>query len=78
MAHKCPSYCHKCPDLGGKIMPSCYGTVVYADGWTDLSRCVCDRDKKGETDLLNDRIELLERKVAELMGKVEQLTQATS
>jgi hypothetical protein len=74
MSHKCPPYCHKCPELGGKIMPACYGTAVYADGWEDISRCTCDRDKKGESDMTNDRIALLERKVAELMGKIEQLS----
>ena len=73
MAHKCPSYCHKCPELGGDVMPGCYGTVVYGDGLKDLTRCTCSRDKRGEADLVNDRITLLERKVAELTSRLERM-----
>jgi len=54
-------------------MPSCYGTAVYGDGY-DLERCTCDRRKKSSRDdLVDDRITLLERKVAILTGEVERL-----
>ena len=39
MPHKCPSWCHKCPDMEGYIMPGCVGGAVYSD----LDHCTCDR-----------------------------------
>jgi len=42
MAHRpCPSYCHRCPDLGGEIMPGCMGTAAMAHGPHDMSYCTC-------------------------------------
>lgn len=42
LAHVCPSYCHRCPELRDMVMPMCYGSVTgYGDEY-DLSACTCD------------------------------------
>lgn len=41
LKHKnCPGYCHHCPDLGGRVMPFCYGTINNTDPYS-LSGCHC-------------------------------------
>jgi hypothetical protein len=55
--HKCPPWCHRCPDMGGDVMPMCWGTI-HDD---DLERCTCNRPSRRRTTLvttlkLGDRI----------------------
>jgi hypothetical protein len=38
--HNCPNWCHKCPELGGDILPICWGSVAW--GSSDLSHCCCE------------------------------------
>ena len=35
----CGGACHRCPDLGGEIMPGCYGGMYALDG------CYCRPNK---------------------------------
>jgi hypothetical protein len=41
--HKCPDYCHRCPLLGGQIMPGCMGTAANVGKPHDMGSCTCDR-----------------------------------
>lgn len=37
--HKCPPWCHKCPDLKGDVLPVCWGSIHR----NDLLACYCSR-----------------------------------
>ena len=39
--HSCPSFCHKCPDMGWHVMPGCMGTAAWAHDQDDMSACDC-------------------------------------
>ncbi len=34
---ECPRRCHRCPDLGGEVMPWCWNGTIYGD----LDGCLC-------------------------------------
>jgi hypothetical protein len=62
--HKCPDWCHKCPDIEGHIMPVCWGTVAFAHNEDDLSHCNCEHISRydqliRETTRLIDKWEVL-------------------
>jgi hypothetical protein len=38
LVHICPSFCHYCPEMGGDVMPECYGTLENRP----LSSCTCE------------------------------------
>jgi len=42
--HRCPPWCHRCPDLRGDVLPGCMGTAGLARDGRDLSRCTCPRN----------------------------------
>lgn len=37
--HACPRFCHRCPDMGGGIMPECTGSAVYPSD--NFDHCSC-------------------------------------
>lgn len=40
--HKCNlDRCHRCPLLGGEVMPGCMGTTAGASDPYDMTRCTC-------------------------------------
>lgn len=63
--HKCPPWCHKCPGLGGGIMPGC-----IAGAYNDMSRCGCTRyaegDRESTAESLSRRVRRLEKTLAAL------------
>lgn len=38
----CPPWCHLCPQMGGGVMPYCYGSVCQNTDEHDLLHCTCD------------------------------------
>lgn len=69
--HRCPPYCHKCPEVGG-LFPWCMATAVYGEV-VGLARCTCDRPTerraKGEASpwtQIFTRLDRIEKRLAEL------------
>ena len=57
--------CHKCPDMGGEIMPGCYGAVTHGD---EYCTCLFDvRDIDREIKRLQGSIDELKSQRRELM-----------
>lgn len=75
MPHKCPSYCHKCPDMAGQIMPGCMGTAALATDPYDLSHCTCnvhlqqEKNDSEEISQLRKKVLVLEKKIKALECK---------
>ena len=66
MAHRCPTRCHRCPELSGEVMPSCMGTAAMGSiDPTQLNWCTCTRPGRGEP-TLEDQVRALNKRVAEL------------
>jgi hypothetical protein len=66
MAHRnCPSYCHRCPDLSGEIMPGCMGTAAMAHGPHDMSYCTCKEQRKldAEYNELRKQVEAIQSRL---------------
>jgi hypothetical protein len=61
MAHRCPKWCHRCPDMNGDVMPGCWGTVHS----NDMADCHCDR-RQQRIDPILSRLDKLERVVRRL------------
>lgn len=59
--------CHRCPDLGGEVMPACMGTAATAWTPTDLTHCTCERpSRRTEIERLQDAVAKLTKRVEEL------------
>lgn len=43
--HDCPPWCHRCPDMDGEVMPTCWaGVVAWHLGTKEvLAACACER-----------------------------------
>lgn len=67
--HHCPSYCHRCPELGGDVLPGCMGAAVCPEYWRE--RCTCTRPRYRAVPL--DPIAELEKRVSKLEGEIQQL-----
>ena len=66
MAHRCPDRCHRCPELGGEVMPGCMGTAGFGNIVpTSLDWCTCKRPGRGEP-TLEEQVIALTKRVAEL------------
>lgn len=46
MSHACPEYCHFCPDMGGEIMPRCWGVVERHS--LDYCHCAVEEESAKE------------------------------
>lgn len=69
--HVCHSYCHKCPDLDGQVMPMCMGTTDR----NDFERCTCDRPAIVKAEAQEKQIRRLQaacRNFEERISKLEQ------
>jgi hypothetical protein len=63
--HKCPPWCHRCPLMGGEVMPECWGTVIFGATY-GLRACDCVKPQKPTAaDVVSDlvrRVEKLEQR----------------
>lgn len=80
MSHRCPSHCHRCPDLGGAVMPGCMGTAALALHDRDKSYCTCIKHQKEETAEIDweEKIVGLERRIARLETNFRKSTKANA
>jgi hypothetical protein len=58
--HKCPPWCHYCPDMRGLVFPWCYGSL-YRD---DLESCNC---------VIAREVETVDEELAQLAEKIVKL-----
>lgn len=42
----CPPHCHACPDMGGDVMPRCWGCIDLPPGVDWRSRCICETESE--------------------------------
>ncbi len=61
-AHRCPPYCHHCPDMQGHVFPHCWGSVDR----DDLLHCYCPQNDA-------ELFAAIERKTRELADLTAQL-----
>lgn len=73
MSHRCPSNCHRCPDLDDDVMPGCMGTAAnQSTGTLRLTTwCTCSANRALPTeDSTNARIAALEARITELEAQL--------
>lgn len=65
LTHKnCPSYCHRCPDMDGHVMPFCYGTINNDDP-DSLSGCYCHVEMECARNAAHDLADHYARQIPE-------------
>ena len=62
--------CHRCPNLGGEIMPGCMGTAVHPN---TFDYCTCYRGEVTENGLLRKENFRLQKKVGVLEKQLIEL-----
>jgi hypothetical protein len=66
MAHKCPQHCHRCPDMGGDVMPGCMGTAALGRHGKDKSFCTCHKVRSYDAPADETRMASLEKRISDL------------